>query len=295
MDSQLAVLAEGDSNRGHRTLAEKAFETLHSAIITGQLRPGTRLPIEELADVLEMSPMPIREAVRRLDGAGLVENIPHRGARVTELSVTDLSEVYEARLALEVLAIRRAAERFDAAHEAAAAQRLATLNHMTDDNSATTSVAHEAFHFALYDAADSAWLLRLIRPVWETSERYCLEVPQCRQLAARVPATILTARRSHCTTTWPRRPTTSRSRWAASRCSSSGSRSRRSGRAAGGRVLKDPSLWARFQHGPLKAAECGGEPGQFGDRVSIAALVAGRVTRYRPAVGVTESAIGGAS
>jgi DNA-binding GntR family transcriptional regulator len=187
MESPLAVLAEGDSNRGHRTLAEKAFETLHSAIITGQLRPGTRLPIEELADVLEMSPMPIREAVRRLDGAGLVENIPHRGARVTELSVIDLSEVYEARLALEVLAIRRAAERFDTAHEASAGQRLATLNHMTDDNSATTSAAHEAFHFALYDAADSAWLLRLIRPVWETSERYCLEVPQCRQLAARVP------------------------------------------------------------------------------------------------------------
>jgi DNA-binding GntR family transcriptional regulator len=187
MESPLAVLAEGDSNRGHRTLAEKAFETLHTAIITGQLRPGTRLPIEELADVLEMSPMPIREAVRRLDGAGLVENIPHRGARVTDLSVTDLSEVYEARLALEVLAIRRAAERFDAAHEASAGQRLATLNHMTDDNSATTSAAHEAFHFALYGAADSAWLLRLIRPVWETSERYCLEVPECRQLTARIP------------------------------------------------------------------------------------------------------------
>ena len=38
---------------------------------------------------------------------------------------------------------------------------------------------------ALYDAADSAWLLRLIRPVWETSERYCLEVPECRQLKSR--------------------------------------------------------------------------------------------------------------
>jgi DNA-binding GntR family transcriptional regulator len=187
MESQLAGLAEGDSNRGHRTLAEKAFETLHSAIITGQLRPGTRLPIEELADVLEMSPMPIREAVRRLDAAGLVENIPHRGARVTELSVTDLAEVYEARLALEVLAIRRAAERFEPAHEVVARQRLASLNQMTDDNSAITSAAHAAFHFALYDAADSAWLLRLIRPVWETSERYCLEVPQCRQLAARGP------------------------------------------------------------------------------------------------------------
>jgi DNA-binding GntR family transcriptional regulator len=185
MESQLAVLAEEGVNRGHQTLAEKAFETLHTAIITGQLRPGTRLPIEELAEVLEMSPMPIREAVRRLDAAGLVENIPHRGARVTELSITDLAEVYEARLALEVLAIRRAAERFEPADEATARQRLDELNRMSDDKSAATSSAHAAFHFVLYEAADSAWLLRLIRPVWETAERYCLEVPQCRQLRAR--------------------------------------------------------------------------------------------------------------
>jgi DNA-binding GntR family transcriptional regulator len=185
MESHLAVLADEGSSRGHRTLAEKAFETLHWAIITGRLRPGARLPIEELAEVLDMSPMPIREAVRRLDAAGLVENIPHRGARVTELSVTDLSEVYEARMALEVLAIRRAAERFQDADEEAARHRLHTLEAMTDDRTAEASSAHAAFHFALYDAADSAWLLRLIRPVWETSERYCLEVPESRQLKKR--------------------------------------------------------------------------------------------------------------
>jgi DNA-binding GntR family transcriptional regulator len=185
MESHLAVLADEGSQRGHRTLAEKAFDTLHQAILTGQLRPGARLPIEELAEVLQMSPMPIREAVRRLDAAGLVENIPHRGARVTDLSVTDLAEVYEARLALEVLAIRRAAERFADAHEQHAHQKLTALNHCSDDNSAATSAAHAAFHFALYEAADSAWLTRLIRPIWETAERYCLEVPQCRQLATR--------------------------------------------------------------------------------------------------------------
>jgi DNA-binding GntR family transcriptional regulator len=185
MESDLGVLADEGSGRGHRTLAEKAFETLHWAIITGRLRPGTRLPIEELAEVLDMSPMPIREAVRRLDAAGLVENIPHRGARVTELSVTDLSEVYEARLALEVLAIRRSAERFQDADEEVARQRLHTLESVTDDRTAEASAAHAAFHFALYDAADSAWLIRLIRPVWETSERYCLEVPECRQLKSR--------------------------------------------------------------------------------------------------------------
>ena len=81
MESHLAVLGTGGApSRGHRTLAEKAYETLHAAIITGVLRPGARLPIEELAEHLEMSPMPIREAVRRLDAVGLVENVPHRGA-----------------------------------------------------------------------------------------------------------------------------------------------------------------------------------------------------------------------
>ena len=185
MEFQLSVLAENAAARGHRTLAEKAFETLHAAIITGRLRPGTRLPIEDLAEVLHMSPMPIREAVRRLDAAGFVENIPHRGARVTELSITDLAEVYEARLALEVLAVRRAAGAFTDEEERTARERLAELHRLSDDNSAATSNAHAAFHFALYDAADSAWLVRLIRPVWETAERYCLEYPESRQLAGR--------------------------------------------------------------------------------------------------------------
>lgn len=186
MGSHLAVLAAGDgSQRGHRTLAEKAFETLHTAIITGRLRPGTRLPIEELATLLEMSPMPIREAVRRLDAAGLVENIPHRGARVTELSVRDLSEAYEARLALEVLAVRRAAQRFTAERATEARRCLAVLDAYGDEVSAAASEAHTRFHFALYEAADSTWLMRLILPVWETSERYCLEVPDVRRLAQR--------------------------------------------------------------------------------------------------------------
>lgn len=185
MESYLAAPESAGASGGHRTLAEKAFDALHSAIVTGRLRPGARLPIEDLAERLQMSPMPIREALRRLHAAGLVENIPHRGARVTELSITDLAEVYEARLAVEVLAVRRAAERFTPADKARAQANLDTLGQLSDDNSEATSAAHAAFHFTLYDAAASAWLRRLIAPVWETSERYCLEFPQCRQLVPR--------------------------------------------------------------------------------------------------------------
>jgi DNA-binding GntR family transcriptional regulator len=158
---------------GHRTLAERAFATLHEAIVTGVLAPGERLPIEDLAEVLEMSPMPIREALRLLDSVGLVENIPHRGARVTELSIEDLREVYEARLALEPLAVRHAAENFTDADAQRAQERLAAhVKASRQRDLGRIWSTHTAFHFALYDAANSRWMSRLIHPLWETSERY---------------------------------------------------------------------------------------------------------------------------
>jgi DNA-binding GntR family transcriptional regulator len=167
---KLAVLRP---NGGHRTLAERAFTTIHEAIVTGVLSPGVRLPIEELAEVLEMSPMPIREALRQLDSVGLVENIPHRGARVTELSIGDLREVYEARLALEPLAVQHAAERFTDADAVLAAERLeAHVRAYRQRNPGPVWSTHTAFHFALYDAGRSRWMHRLINPLWETSERY---------------------------------------------------------------------------------------------------------------------------
>src|SRR5579862_3141605 len=185
MSGGLARLAGEGLGEGHRTLADRAFGALHEAILAGHLAPGERLPIEELGIALGMSAMPIREALRRLDAAGLVENIPHRGARVTQLSLPDLRDVYEARLALEPLAVSRAAERFTEANAAAASALLASLNRLPDDNSAETWAAHTAFHFALYDAAESVWLARLIRPLWETSQRYRLAVRVARKLEGR--------------------------------------------------------------------------------------------------------------
>ena len=185
MTSGLTRLADAAAVERHRTLADRAFAALHDAIVAGHLAPGERLPIEELGDALGMSAMPIREALRRLDAAGLVENIPHRGGRVTELSIPDLAEVYEARLALEPLAIRRAAEHFSDADAALAKARLQALDGLTDDSSPDTWAAHTAFHFALYDAANSRWLLRLIQPLWETSQRYRLAANVAPRLQAR--------------------------------------------------------------------------------------------------------------
>jgi DNA-binding GntR family transcriptional regulator len=169
----LADIAELRPARRHRTLAEGALETLHAAIVTGVLPPGERLPIEEVAKVLDLSPMPVREALHQLDSVGLVEHIPHRGARVTELSLEDLRDVYEARLALEQLAVWHAAEKFT--DEDAAVARDAIEAHVKAYRSRDLRLVwstHTDFHFALYNAARSRWMARLITPLWETSERY---------------------------------------------------------------------------------------------------------------------------
>jgi DNA-binding GntR family transcriptional regulator len=161
----------GGAVPAHRTLAEKAFISLHDAILTGTLRPGERIPIEDLASALELSPMPVREAIRRLDALGLVENIPHKGARVTELSIEDLREIYEARLSLEPLAIARAAQLFTPEDEARAKELLAFMK-SKEASPAALWKAHSELHMCLYRASRSTWLVRLIQPPWESSERY---------------------------------------------------------------------------------------------------------------------------
>ncbi len=166
-------LADFSAGSGHRTLAEKAFGMLHDAIIVGALRPGERLPIGDLAEAMHLSQMPIREALRRLDADGLVENIPHRGASVAGLTVEDLVEVYDARLLLELPAIEGAAERFTADDQRDAAASLARLEEATERGEKTQALnAHTAFHFGLYLASGSRWLPRLISPLWDNAERY---------------------------------------------------------------------------------------------------------------------------
>lgn len=155
------------------TLAGRAFNELRAAILSGSLAPGARLHIEVVARDLSMSPMPVREAIRRLDALGLVEHVPHHGARVSGVSVDDLREVYQARFVLEALAVKLAVERWtERTVERAAASLSRTVEAERANDFASSWEADHDFHFALYGASGSRWLVRLIVPLWETSERY---------------------------------------------------------------------------------------------------------------------------
>ena len=167
MDSGLA------STPRHRTMAEAALERLREAIIMGELTPGAPLRLEDLARTLGMSISPIREAVRQLEALGLAEHVPHHGAKVMGLDVEELRELFSIRLALESMALRRAAELFEPSDAEAARRQLDAYDEARRRGDIRQAVrSHGAFHFALYEASRSAWLTRLIRPAWDSCERY---------------------------------------------------------------------------------------------------------------------------
>lgn len=154
-------------------MAGEAVAVLREAIIIGELPPGAPLRLEELAESLGMSISPIREAIRHLETVGLAEHVAYRGARVTELNPADMRDVYEVRTALEVQAVRRAAERFtgdDLARAEAVLEMLDDAYRRRDNR----GIVHgnTAFHTLLAAASGSRWLERLLQPTFETTERY---------------------------------------------------------------------------------------------------------------------------
>jgi len=95
-------------------LWESVLAQMREAILSGQLRPGSKLVEADLADRFGTSRGPIREAVRELIREGLVVEFDRRGNVVSTLTARDLAEVYGVREALEAAAARFAVERADA-------------------------------------------------------------------------------------------------------------------------------------------------------------------------------------
>lgn len=90
-------------------LAERAAEAIVIGVAAGALQPGQRLVEAELAQLLKMSRVPLREALKILEAQGILESIPHRGTHIATFENSRIDEVCEARIALERIALRGAA------------------------------------------------------------------------------------------------------------------------------------------------------------------------------------------
>lgn len=149
------------------TGAERAYEAVRAAILQGEYRPGDKLNETSLADHLDLSRTPVREALRRLGRDGLVEIEANRGARVIRWDADDLHEVFALRAVLEGHAAARAAQLRTEQQLARIEGTLLAMDALGDrcDPEAVErrSVHNVELHSGIVDAAHSPRLPQLLR------------------------------------------------------------------------------------------------------------------------------------
>ena len=101
----------GGAKTQYTTVEEMVVSAIREAILSGALEPGGRLRQERLAEALDVSRVPVRAALRKLEAEGLVISSPHRGSSVRVLEPDEIRETYELRTLLETFVLRSVIER----------------------------------------------------------------------------------------------------------------------------------------------------------------------------------------
>ena len=152
------------------TLQKAVYNELFQAIVLGNIPPGEKLTITQLAEKLNVSIMPVREAIRKLEAIKLVSIKKNRGILVVTLSKKDLIEIQQVRLHLEKMAIKKACK----IRSERTLKKLEKLNNelsLAQDEESYLRINRE-FHRSIYQEADSPILLEIIDSLWERISPY---------------------------------------------------------------------------------------------------------------------------
>lgn len=153
-----------ETNSAAATPPASAYDRLLQEITSGRIEPGNRITETELAERLQMSRTPVREALRRLEAEGLVTHKPRVGVIVRQLSYSELMELYEMRWVLEGTAARLAAR-------AASDVEIEELGAINDEMAACAGdgaalyALNRQFHTTLIAAARNRFLVKSVRSI----------------------------------------------------------------------------------------------------------------------------------
>ncbi len=155
------------------------YGRIRADILTGKLEPGARLPFAELVSTYSCSIGSLREVLQRLSELGLVESVAQQGFRVVSVSAEDLQDLIEARLEIEVAALRHAIRDGDLAWEAGAVAALHVLEGTPtlrpddpDQFSDAWAAAHTRFHQALLAGCRNRRILAAAADLRDAAELY---------------------------------------------------------------------------------------------------------------------------
>jgi len=143
-------------------LYERAYKAVLQMILNGTLKAGQRVTEAFLADLLTVSPTPVREAMRKLEHEGLLESSGNT-VRITKLSQRDVEQLYSCRQALEVIGLSLAIKKLNK-------QDLQRLDQILDDAEQAAARndfvelvrKNTAFHDSLIEASQNRWLVSVV-------------------------------------------------------------------------------------------------------------------------------------
>ena len=142
-----------------QSLSEQAYKIIKHKIVSLELPPGGVINEQSLREELQLGRTPIREALQRLALEDLVHIVPRRGMFVTDISLTDLQQLFELRLTLEGLAVRYATRRGQPGHWQKMAEVLDTMPGATEQvNNEKLINIDRTCHEIIYEAAQNKFL-----------------------------------------------------------------------------------------------------------------------------------------
>jgi DNA-binding GntR family transcriptional regulator len=151
-----------------KSLQEQAYQSLRSSILLGELAPGQRLVETQLAEKLQVSRTPIREALRQLQSDALV-TLENGNLRVATISVTDVVQLYDCRIALERLAVQGACQQGTPGQLHGLKQFVEQAENLDDQDHyspAMLDLDHQ-FHHHIAECSGNPWLVGLLDQVFD--------------------------------------------------------------------------------------------------------------------------------
>lgn len=158
------------SERANAGASRRVANYLRAAILDGEIGVGQRIPQETLATRLGASRLPVREALRTLEGEGLVILEPNKGARVTHLDAEEFHVLYRARAAIEPVVIEDSIPRLTAGQIERAGEILTEIEKGV--GTVDFLLLDREFHLLTYAGCRSHHLTSIVERLWNSTQHY---------------------------------------------------------------------------------------------------------------------------
>jgi DNA-binding GntR family transcriptional regulator len=166
-------MPSGGLSKRPPTAQTAVLRELRREILSGDMAPGSQIMQDDIAERYGVSRVPVRDALRTLEGQGLVTYSPHRGYHVTGIDVAELQQLQDLRQILEGEALREAVDNVTAETVTAMTTDLeAMIRAEKEADWSEWLAAHRRFHFALFAMSGRKHLLRILGQLWDVSDLY---------------------------------------------------------------------------------------------------------------------------